>query len=90
MSAVNSLASVTPSSNVMAMLQAELARHPPFSQMTEEHARRFVAAAAQAYFAPGETVFDPADGAVAVLCFVRRGAVSAGADQAVVGDLFPL
>ncbi len=80
----------TPSSSVMATLQAELARHPPFSQMTAEHTRRFIAAAAQTYHAPGETVLEPGDGPVQALCFVRRGAVAASAEQVVAGDLFPL
>lgn len=54
----------TPAASLLARLDAELARHPPFAQMATEPRRRFVEAAEQLYYAPGETVLEPAGGPV--------------------------
>jgi len=88
----------TPSSSLNANLCAELMQWPPFAQMDPAHVERFVLASVQRYFAPDETVFEPADGVVQHLLLVRRGAISGhpaqggeGADfQCEAGDLLPL
>ena len=81
----------TPSRSLLTGLDAELASQAPFSQMTPEHRQRFLLAASQSYFAPGETVLSPANGPVQHLFYVRRGAVASSAvETAVAGEFFPL
>ena len=48
----------------MGNLRSELLRIVPFSQMAPAHVDKFIAAASQAYFAPGEVVLEPAGGPV--------------------------
>ena len=50
----------TPSSSLLGNLRSELVRIVPFSQMAPAHVDQFIAAASQAYFAPGEVVLEPA------------------------------
>lgn len=91
-------APLTPAASLLANLRRELAAHPPFAQMAPEHVDRFIAASEQAYFAPGETVLEPATGPVTHLFFVRRGSVAgrsgladaAGGFEYEAGDLFPV
>ena len=89
----------TPSGSLLGHLTEELQKHPPFHEMKPAHVRAFLAAARQAYFAPGEVVVTPEDGPVQELFFIRRGAitgqrglsdVSGGAFQYEAGDLFPI
>ena len=89
----------TPSGSLLGHLTEELQKHPPFHEMEPAHVRAFLAAARQAYFAPGEVVVTPEDGPVQELFFIRRGAitgqrglsdVSGGAFQYEAGDLFPI
>jgi CBS domain-containing protein len=91
-------AAFTPSRGLVDPLAAELRRHEPFAQMSTADVAAFVAAAAQTYHAPGETVASPADGPAPRLFFVRRGAVGArggiadfaeGGIHYEAGDLFP-
>ena len=90
--------SLTPSPSLLANLRNELVRGPPFAQMGSEHVERFVQAATQAYFEPGETLLSPAGGAVTHLMWVRRGSVSGrqgpaeggGEFQVEAGELFPV
>ncbi len=87
-----------PSSSLMGNLRAELMRHAPFAQMQAAHVDQFVAAAEQVYYAPGETVLSPADGAPAHLICIRQGHVTGrhGDDERKAGfeydagDLFPV
>jgi CBS domain-containing protein len=89
---------LSPSTTLIAQLATELARQPPFSRMAPEHVRAFVAASTQAYFAPGQTVLEPASGPVRQLLCVRQGSIvgsPAGDAQARPieygpGDLFPV
>jgi CBS domain-containing protein len=82
----------------VAALRAELVRVPPFQQMTTEAVDRFICAAEQVYYAPGELVLSPANGAVTHLLYLRRGTVIGrhGAAGALgpflceAGDLFPV
>lgn len=69
------MGSATPSTSLIAQFEAELARHAPFAQMSSAHRRRFVEAAEQAYFAPGEVLLEPGMGPVTHLHFVRSGGV---------------
>lgn len=79
-------------------LRPELMRFLPFSQMPPEQVDRWIAASRLAYFAPGEVLLSPAQGAVAELFWVRRGEVSgqrgpadsAGAFSLGAGDAFPV
>lgn len=80
-------------------LRDRLARYLPFSQMRPEHVDRFLAAASEVYFAPGEVVLQPESGAIDGLYFLRQGSVTglrsaqsvydANIEYA-VGDLFPI
>ena len=89
---------MTPSTSLVVNLRNELTRYAPFAQMEAAHIDRFVAAAAQAYFEPGEVLLAPAQGPVRHLYLIRRGSVSGrhGAADAVAGfeyeagDLFPI
>ncbi|MBX3600048.1 MAG: CBS domain-containing protein [Rubrivivax sp.] len=86
-----------PAATLIRQLAAELQAHAPFSRMSAADIETFVAASRQTYYAPGETVLQPADGPAPRLLFIRRGAVVArrgvGAGLAGVhyeaGDLFP-
>lgn len=88
-----------PPTSLLAALRPELLRHPPFAQMAADAVDFFLAHAEQRYYAPGETVLEPASGRVHEIFFIRRGAVtgveglaelSGGAIQYDAGDLFPL
>jgi CBS domain-containing protein len=87
-----------PSSSLLGNLRAELMRDLPFSEMTPRHVEQFIAAAEQAYFAPGEVVLEPACGPVTALHCIRRGSVSgrrglaetAGPFEYGAGELFPV
>jgi len=96
---VTAMAAQVPSSSLLANLRQELARYTPFSQMAAPELDFFLAHTEQLYFAPGETLIEPASGAVAQLFFIRQGAVtgkrgladlSGGAFQFETGDLFPI
>ena len=88
----------TPSSSLMGNLRSELLRIVPFSQMAPAHVDKFIAAASQAYFAPGEVVLEPAGGPVTSLYCIRQGSVTGrhgmaemeGQFEYVAGDLFPV
>jgi CBS domain-containing protein len=88
-----------PPSSLLAALRPDLVRHPPFSQMTDEAVDFFLGHSQQRYYEPGETLLEPASGPVGEIFFIRQGAVtgvkglaalSGGAFQYEVGDLFPL
>ena len=87
----------TPAPSLLENLSNELMRHAPLAQMQPEHVRQLVAAASEAYYAPGEVVLAPAMGPVTALRLIRRGHVSgrrgiaalAGGLQYEPGDLFP-
>jgi CBS domain-containing protein len=86
-----------PAATLLQQLAAELRAHPPFAQMDAADVEAFVAASQQTYYAPGETVLQPADGPAPRLLFIRRGAVVArrgladaqGGVHYEAGDLFP-
>lgn len=84
---------------LLAALRPDVVRHPPFAQMSAEAVDFFLARAEQRYYAPGETLLDPAAGPVGELFFIRQGAVtgtrevaepSGGALQYEAGELFPV
>ncbi len=90
---------LSPSASLLANLRMELSRYMPFSQMAAGDIDFFLTHAEQAYFAPGETLLEPASGEVQALFFIRQGAVSGtrgladlsgGAFQYEAGDLFPI
>ncbi|HEX2540391.1 MAG TPA: DUF294 nucleotidyltransferase-like domain-containing protein [Caldimonas sp.] len=87
----------SPSGSLLELLRAELARAVPFSQMSADHVDELIAGAEQAYYAPGETLLEPASGPARMLHIVRRGSVSSRrpADpgsrvEYAAGDLFPV
>lgn len=88
----------SPAASLLRHLAADLRAHPPFDRMAMPDVQRLVAAAHEAYYAPGETLLSPADGVVTALCIVRRGAVTgrhgladaAGGFAHEAGDLFPV
>lgn len=88
--------SPSPSPQLMAQLEAELARHVPFDRMAGEHRRAFVEASEQVYFAPDETVLEPASGVPRHVLLVRSGAIVGergygGAPFAIeAGEMLPL
>jgi CBS domain-containing protein len=89
--------SATPSASLTTNLRSELLRWPPFAQMAPEHVDRFILAAAQAYYEPGETVLSPAGGVVTHLLLIRRGGVTGrrdgadtGATHYEAGEMFPV
>ncbi len=103
MQASNSFASpnpaLSPSASLLANLRQELVRYMPFSQMSAAELDFFLTHSHQQYFAPGETLIEPASGVVQHLFFIRQGAVSGkrgladlsgGAFQYEAGDLFPI
>lgn len=88
-----------PSGSLLGNLRQELARYTPFSQMEASDLDFFLSHVEQLYFAPGETLIEPANGEVKELFFIRQGAVSGkrgladlsgGAFQYETGDLFPI
>ncbi len=87
-----------PSSSLMRNLRTELMHFPPFSQMLAADVDRFIAAAEQAYFAPGEVLLSPSSGTPAHLWCIRQGHVTGriGDDDKAtgfeydVGDIFPV
>ena len=83
----------TPSASLVQNLCDELRRFAPFAQMDLADVEAFVRLARQTYYAPGETLMQPADGPVTRLLFVRRGSVAGGSPSAgfhlEAGDLFP-
>ncbi|HEU5295750.1 MAG TPA: DUF294 nucleotidyltransferase-like domain-containing protein, partial [Burkholderiaceae bacterium] len=92
------MSEATPAASLLEQLGAELMRHAPFAQMQPEHVRQFVAAAREAYYAPGEVVLEPASGPVRALFLLRQGCITGrrggGAVTASLqyeaGNLFPL
>jgi CBS domain-containing protein len=93
----NPAAALSPSQSLLANLRAEVMRYVPFSHMDRAHVDAFIAAASQAYFAPGEAVISPQDGAVRHLYLIRQGHVSGSRGPAMPegfqydpGDLFPI
>jgi CBS domain-containing protein len=91
-------ATPVPAPSLVAALRAELMRFPPFQQMATDMVDRFVLAAEQLYYAPGELVLSPDGGAVTHLLLLRRGSVTGrhGAASAAepflheAGDMFPV
>ena len=90
---------IRPSGSLLENLRQELARHAPFAQMAAADLDYFLSQASQQYFAPDETVVEPAQGEVKQLIYIRRGAVTGtrglakqmgGAFAYQAGDLFPL
>ena len=83
----------SPSASLVQNLCDELRRFAPFAQMDLADVEAFVRLARQTYYAPGETLMQPADGPVTRLLFVRRGSVAGGSPSAgfhlEAGDLFP-
>lgn len=88
----------SPSVQLLGHLADELRRHAPFAQMAPADVQAFLEAARQTYYAPGETILQPADGPVRRLLYVRRGAVNArhgvaelsqGGIHLTQGDIFP-
>ena len=83
----------SPSASLVQNLCDELRRFAPFAQMDLADVEAFVRLARQTYYAPGETLMQPADGPVTRLLFVRRGSVAGGPPSAgfhlEAGDLFP-
>lgn len=88
----------SPSPSLLTNLRAELMRFAPFAQMDPAHVDRFVAAARQTYYAPGEVVLEPAMGPVDALHLIRQGHITgrrgiaemSGGLQYEPGDLFPV
>ncbi len=88
----------TPSASLLGHLRSELSAHAPFAQMQAAHVERFLAAASQAYYGPGELLLAPEQGPVEHLLFVRQGAVTAqrgiaeatGGFHFEPGDFFPV
>lgn len=96
---VTATAAQMPSGSLLTNLRQELARYTPFSQMEASDLDFFLSHVEQLYFAPGETLIEPANGEVKELFFIRQGAVSGkrgladlsgGAFQYETGDLFPI
>ena len=88
-----------PPASLLAALRPDLVRHPPFAQMVPGDVDFFLAHSEQRYYAPGETLVEPASGPVREIFFVRQGAVSGvkglaelsgGAFQYEPGELFPV
>lgn len=88
-----------PPASLLAALRPELARHPPFAQMVGDAVDFFLAHSEQRYYAPGETLLEPAGGPVGEIFFIRQGAVtgkkglaelSGGAFEYETGELFPV
>jgi CBS domain-containing protein len=89
----------TPAASLAQNLRDELQRFAPFAQMAAADVEAFVCLARQTYYAPGETLLQPADGPVTRLLFLRRGSVAGGPQSPdaagsgfhlEAGDLFPV
>ena len=88
----------TPSTSLIGNLRSELMRRLPFSHMLPVQVDQFIGAARQTYFAPDETVLEPASGPVHELYCVRQGSVTGRSEMAelsgpieyVAGDFFPI
>ena len=88
----------SPSTGLLAQLRSELMQVLPFARMSAAHVEQFIAAAQQAYFAPGEVLLDPATGPVPELHYVRQGSITAqaapddgsGPIEYGAGELFPI
>ena len=89
----------TPSVGLVHNLCAELRRFAPFASMADDDVDAFVRLTRESYYAPGETLLQPADGPVSRLLFLRRGSVAGGpqspeaagsAFHLEAGDLFPV
>ena len=95
---MESLPSSHPSGSLMRNLRTELTHFPPFSQMQAADVDRFIAAAEQVYFAPGEVLLSPSSGTPAHLWCIRQGHITGrvGDDDKTpgfeydVGDIFPV
>jgi CBS domain-containing protein len=74
--------SAHPSSSLFALLGRELARMPPFAQMAPADVRYFIEHASEHYFAPGELLLQPQDGAVTHLMYLRQGFVTGAQNRA--------
>ena len=97
--AINAATAVSqPSASLMTNLRTELMRHAPFAQMPQSQVEQFIAASQQVYYAPGETVLAPEEGAPRHLIYLRQGHVTGrrgGVDNPSgyeydAGDLFPV
>lgn len=93
------LTPASPPASLLAALRPDLLRHPPFAGMPQAEVDLFLARAQQRYYAPGETLAEPAAGPVREIFFIRQGAVTGvkglaeffgGAFQYEEGELFPL
>lgn len=89
---------LSPSPSLLAALTQELLRHAPFAQMAPADVQSFVRGSVQRYYAPDDTLLDPADGPVRELLLIRsgtvvrepRGAAVGAAFQYEAGDLLPI
>lgn len=90
---------LSPSSSLFTNFRQELTQHPPFAQMDLADVDYFLSHAQQHYFAPEETVVEPANGPVQRLFYIRQGAVTGtrglaeqmgGAFEYDAGALFPV
>ncbi len=88
-----------PSPSLLANFREELSRQVPFAQMDTAALDFFLARCEQRYYAPGEVLAQPSDGAVSHLFFIRQGSVtgvkgladvSGSAFEYEAGDLFPV
>ena len=67
----------TPSSHLLQQQLQSWRQHAPFDSMAQADLQQLVMAAEQVYFAPGECILQPGDGAVQALLVVKSGLVSA-------------
>ena len=90
---------LSPSGSLFANFRRELMQHAPFAQMSAADVDYFLSKAQQQYFAPEETVLEPASGVVQQVFYIRQGAVTGtrgiaeqhgGAFEYEAGDLFPV
>ena len=72
----------TPSASLVQNLCDELQRHAPFAGMAVADVRPSCCWRAETYYAPGETLLQPADGPVTRLLFLRRGSIAGGPQSA--------
>ncbi len=88
-----------PSPSLLANFRRELERHAPFAQMEPAALDFFLTHCEQRYYAVGDVLVEPADGAVREIFFIRQGVViglrgladlSGGAFEYEAGALFPL
>lgn len=87
--------SPSPSSNLIAALRTELARWPPYAQMSPQDIDTLLHGAQEAYYAPGEVLVAPEHGPVRQVLLLRRGAVTGrrqGGDvvEYEAGEMFPV